>query len=103
MDELLDFGVDSTGAIAGLQILKNIAHNGRSTFLVTHKEEQNRIMADIIEEFEKAPFIMKLFGLSKFVNKIIDRVARKWLLTFFVVCSESIFFFNIDYIWHTLY
>ena len=48
VDELLDFGVDSTGAIAGLQILKNIAHNGRSTFLVTHKEELIERVPNII-------------------------------------------------------
>ena len=40
VDELLDFGVDSSGAIAGLQILKELSYtNGTATFLVTHKEE----------------------------------------------------------------
>ncbi len=39
MDELLDSGMDSNGAEAGLQILKGFARAGRNIFLVSHRDE----------------------------------------------------------------
>lgn len=39
MDELLDSGMDSTGAEAGLQILKSFGRAGRNVFLVSHRDE----------------------------------------------------------------
>lgn len=39
IDELLDSGIDSAGAEAGLQILKEFGRNGRNVFLISHRDE----------------------------------------------------------------
>ncbi len=39
IDELLDSGVDATGAEAGLQILKGFVRGGRNIFLISHRDE----------------------------------------------------------------
>lgn len=39
VDEMLDSGVDSHGAEAGLQILKGFSRAGKSVFLISHRDE----------------------------------------------------------------
>lgn len=86
-DHIIPRSLGGSNNMSNYQCMCEVCNGKKSNFLygfdvdglVNERiaEEQNRIMADIIAEFEKAPFIMKLFGLSKFVNKIIDKVVRK--------------------------
>jgi DNA repair exonuclease SbcCD ATPase subunit len=39
VDELLDFGLDGAGAEASLKLLNKMAHDKKSVFLISHKEE----------------------------------------------------------------
>lgn len=64
VDELLDFGVDSSGAIAGLQILKDMSYtNDTATFLVTHKEE-------LMERVSNTIYVKKENGFTTYSEEI---------------------------------
>lgn len=60
VDELLDFGVDSSGALAGLSVLKNIStEQQKATFLVSHKEE-------LIEKVPNIIYVLKENGFTNY-------------------------------------
>ncbi|ASV44554.1 hypothetical protein PBI_SCTP2_539 [Salicola phage SCTP-2] len=60
VDELLDFGIDSSAAIRGVELLKSInAEKNKSVFLITHKEE-------LIEYVEDILYVKKENGFTSF-------------------------------------
>ena len=64
VDELLDYGVDTSGAISGLNVLKEISdEHSRSTFLVSHKEE-------LIEKVPNIIYVTKENGFTTYSERL---------------------------------
>ena len=60
IDELLDFGIDTIGAINGIKLLKSLNRDkGKSVFLITHKEELQEYVEDVL-------FVKKEGGFTTF-------------------------------------